>query len=192
VTPFEYLLLFAAIVLGLAIADLAMSIHRLLAAGTRVKWDWLAPLAALVAFLKIVTQWWSWFDVGRIANGLTFEMFLVVLIASILLFLLTAAALPDDFGERSVDLRAYYASVSRRFWLLFAAHWTLITGVTFWAQIMIAKARIDWISPVWLVLPVALSLAFTRNRVWHTIGLIGFAGVYIAQYAGQSLVHVNP
>jgi riboflavin transporter FmnP len=116
-SPFEYLLLFAAIILGLAIADLAMSIHRLLAAGARVSWDWLAPLAAFVVFLKIVTQWWTWYGASRIASGLTFEMFLAVLVASILLFLLTAVSLPDDFGERSIDLRDYYASVSRRFWL---------------------------------------------------------------------------
>jgi hypothetical protein len=188
-TPFEYLLLFAAVILGLAITDLALSIHRLLSAGARVRWDWLAPLAALVAFLKIVTQWWSWFDVGRIANGLTFEMFLTVLVASILLFLLTATALPDDFGEKSIDLRDYYASVSRRFWLLFAAHWILITGVSLWAQVVIEKAQIDLVSPAWLVLPVALALAFTRNRVWHTIGLAGFVCVYFAQYAGHSLGH---
>jgi hypothetical protein len=38
-----------------------------------------------------------------------------------------------------------------------------------------------------LVVPVALSLAFTKNRWWHTIGLVGFAVVYVGQFHGQSL-----
>lgn len=187
-TPFEYLLLFAAIILGLAITDLATSIHRLLAAGRRVRWDWLAPMAALVAFLKIVTQWWSWYGVAKIAAGLTFEMFLGVLAASVLLFLLAAAALPDDFGEQAVDLRQYYARVSRRYWLLFVAHWILVNTVDIWAQVAIAKAHLDLIQPGLLVLPVALLLAFTRNRALHTLCLAGFVVVYVHQYLGQSLV----
>jgi hypothetical protein len=189
VTPFEYLLLLAAIILGLAIADLSVSVHRLLAAGKRVEWDWLAPMAALVAFLKIVTQWWSWFDAQRIASGLTFEMFLMVLASAILLFLLAATSLPDDFGERSVDLSAHYALVSRRYWLLFAAQEILTTGVSLWAAAVIGKAQLDLVAPVWLVPPIALSLAFTKNRWWHTVALAGFIVVYIGQYLGHSLTH---
>jgi hypothetical protein len=174
VTQFEFLLLLAAVILGLAISDLAVSIHRLLAAGSRVKWDWLAPLAALVAFLKIVTQWWAWYGEEKIAGALTFEMFLGVLSSAVLLFLLTAAALPDDFGERPVDLRAYYAAVSRRYWLLFVAHFVLVNIVSVWAQVVIDRSRFDLIQPGWLVLPVALSFVFIRNRWWHTVGLAAF------------------
>jgi hypothetical protein len=189
VTPFEYLLLLAAIILGLAITDLAVSVHRLLAAGPRVRWDWLAPLAALVAFLKIVTQWWSWFDAQRIASGLTFEMFLTVLAAAVLLFLLAATALPDDFGEGQVDLRAHYATASRRYWLLFVAQWLLATAASLWAQVAVGKAHLDLVSPAWLVPLVAVSAAFTKNRWWHTAVLAGFIVVYIGQYLGHSLTH---
>jgi hypothetical protein len=189
VTPFEYLLLLAAIILGLAITDLAVSVHRLLAAGARVRWDWLAPMAALVAFLKIVTQWWSWFDAQRIASGLTFEMFLTVLAAAVLLFLLAATALPDEFGERPVDLRAHYATASRRYWLLFVAQWLLATAASLWAQVAVGKAHLDLVSPAWLVPLIAFSAAFTKNRWWHTAVLAGFVVVYIGQYLGHSLTH---
>jgi hypothetical protein len=185
--PFEFLLLLAAVILGLAISDLAVSLHRLLAAGRRVRWDWLAPLAALVAFLKIVTQWWSWRGAEKLASALTFEMYLGVLTASVLLFLLTAAALPDDFGDRPVDLRAHYAAVSRRYWLLFAAHFVLANAVTLWAQLVIEKARLDLLQPAWLVLPFALSLALIKNRWWQTLGLAVFVVIYVGQFLGQAL-----
>ena len=184
---FEFLLLFAAVVLGLAITDLAISLHRLLSAGARVRWDWLAPLAAIVALLKIITQWWSWYLFKAIAGGLTFEMFIVVVVSAILLFLMAASALPDEVGPGPFDLRAYYPAVSRRFWLLFAIHWLLITAVALWAQVVIGKAHLDLVSAAWLVIPVALFLAITKSRLWHTVGLVGFIGVYCAQFFGQSL-----
>ena len=51
-SPFEYLLAFAAVVLGLATSDLAMSLNKLLNAGSRVRWGLLAPLAALWRFSR--------------------------------------------------------------------------------------------------------------------------------------------
>ncbi len=185
--PFEYLMMFTAVILGLAVCDLAVSVHRLVAAGARVRWDWLAPLAALVVFLKIVSQWWTFFNAGPLAKGLTFEMFLGVLVASVLLFLLAADALPDEAPEGRIDLRAHYESVQRRFWLLFAGQWLLLTAVSTWAQVAIQRAHLDLVSPAWLVLPVVLLLAFWRNRWWHTIGLLAFVAIYLAQYFGQHL-----
>jgi hypothetical protein len=177
----------AAVILGLAISDLAMSLHRLLGAGSRVRWDWLAPLAAVLAFLKIVTQWWSWYGAEGIARSLTFGMFIGVLVAAILLFLMAAAALPDEIAEPVIDLRAYYAGVSRRYWLLFAAHWTLMNAITIWAQIQIEGARLALFSPLYLIVPVALSLAFVRNRWWHTICMVALSGFYLTQLFGRQL-----
>jgi hypothetical protein len=187
VGPFEYLLLFAAVILALAVADLAASLQRLLSGRAFVKWDWLAPLAALVAFLKIVTQWWSWFGAERIASGFTFEMYLGVLASSVVLFLLAATALPDETTETTIDLREYYASVFPRYWSLFALHWVLMTSVSIWAQVQIAGARVSWASPVFLIVPLAVSLAIVRNRGWHTICLVGLIVLYIAQYFGHQL-----
>jgi hypothetical protein len=187
--PFEYLLLFAVIILGLAIGDLATSIQRLIAAGKLVKWDWLAPLAGLLALLMTVTQWWSWFGEERIAGGLTFPMFLALLITAMLLFLLCATALPDDFGEQPVDLRLYYASISRRFWLLFLAHWGSATGAMIWAWITIGRGELSQIHPIWLSMPIALPLLFIKNRWWHGVTLVALAVLYVGPHLGQTLAH---
>jgi hypothetical protein len=187
--PFEYLLLFAVIILGLAVGDLAVSTQRLLAAGKLVKWDWLAPLSGLLAFLITVTQWWNWFGDERIASDLTFPMFLALLTSAILLFLLCASALPDDFGERPVDLRAYYASISRRYWLLFLAHWLSVTGAAIWAWITISRGQLSALHPVWLSMPIALSLVFVKNRWWHTVCLVALSVLYVVPHLGQTLAH---
>ena len=176
-----------AVVLGLAVSDLAISINRLLEAGARVKWDWLAPLAASVALLKIVTQWWSWFGAAQIAKGLTFEMYLGVLVSAVLLFLLAAAALPDRIDEAGLDLGAYYAGVARRYWLLFAAHWTLSTAVSTWVQIVVQGAKLTTFSPYYLIVPAAIGLAFVRSRLLHTLAFVGLIGLYLIQLAGHDL-----
>lgn len=186
-SPFEYLLIFAAVILGLAVTDLAVSLHRLLSAGARVKWDWLAPLAAIVAFLKIVIQWWIWHGAERLAKGLTFTMFLGILASAVLLFLLAAAALPDEVERESqIDLAAHYARVSRRFWWLFLAHWVLLNAVSTWAQMQVEGAHYQP-SPLYLMGLVPLSLALVRNRLWHAICLVGLVALYLVQFSGQTL-----
>ena len=188
--PFEYLLAFVAVILGLAVSDLAISLHRLLSAGARVRWDLLAPLAAIVAFLKILTQWWSWFATAGIARGLTFEMFLGIVIATVMMFLLAATALPDEVGEGTIDLAAHYRDVCRRFWLLFGGELALMTGVDIWAQMSISHTHIDartFLSPVFAIIPASLALAFVRNRWVHGAALAILIALYLAQSFGHSL-----
>ncbi|HET9337212.1 MAG TPA: hypothetical protein VFO12_12490, partial [Sphingomicrobium sp.] len=54
---FEYITALVAVVLGLAIADMATSLHKLLRNRRRVRWDWVAPLAAIVILVEIFNLW---------------------------------------------------------------------------------------------------------------------------------------
>ena len=185
-SAFEYLLLFAAVILGLAISDLAISLHRLLNAATRVRWDALPLLAAALAFERIVIQWWTWHGADRLAAGFTFGMFLVILINACLLFLMAAVALPDEVAD-GLDLRAYYARTYRRYWLLFGVQWLSLNLVSIWVQHVITHARISLLSPVWLIFPITLALAFIRNRIVQAGGLAGFLVFYTVAFFGQIL-----
>jgi hypothetical protein len=184
---FEYLLLFASVILGLAVCELAIACNRLFAE-RKVRWDWLSPVAALLVFLKLVTQWWAWRDALPLAAGITFEMYVAFLIGAVVLFMMAAAALPSGrYSEECVDLRAYYASTSRRFWILFALHFTIATGTVAWMQLALEHSSVRLALPTYFVVPVALSLAFTRNRMWHTVALLGFCALYLFQSFGETL-----
>ena len=186
--PFDYLLLFASVILGLAACELAIGLNRLLGAWSRVRWDWLAPLAALLVFLKLVTQWWIWHGAVALASGITFEMYLAVLVDAVLLFMMAAAAFPNPAGgEESVDLRVHYAGVSRRLWTLFTIHFVVGPGTGIWMQMKIEHARFVFVWWIWLVVLVGLSLVFIRNRWWHTAALVGFCLLYLVQSWGQVL-----
>jgi hypothetical protein len=116
-------------------------------------------------------------------------MFLLFVTSAVLLFLVCASALPDDFGDEPIDLRAYYAATSRRFWLLFLAHWAATTGSVIWAWITVSHGQLNLIHPIWLTMPVALPLLFTRSRWWHGAGLVALAVLFVAPHLGQTLAH---
>ena len=187
--PFEYLLVFLSIVLGLAVSDLCVSLNRLLEAGAKVRWDWLSPLAATVAFLKILTQWWTWFGSASVAKGMTFAMFTLLMIAVVLVFLLAATSLPDRVEEDGVDLRAYYRQTSRRYWLLYAAHYVTVNALAVWVQLALQACPAGLVPAARRVaFPERCDrLAFVRIRLLHAVCLIALIGIYLVQFAGHAL-----
>lgn len=124
---FEYTAAFVSILFGLAVGDLMVSLHRLLRAGRRVRWDALAVAAALLAGLTVLNAWWAMFGWLRRHETLTLVGFLPQLLSLLLLFLLVSAALPDEVPAEGVDLRVYYDKNRRYFWSLLGLYLTLVT-----------------------------------------------------------------
>ena len=169
----EYVSVLVSIVVGLALTDVLQSLHRLLRAGRRVRWDWAAPLSTLLVVMVLVMLWWAFYQpaAGRISIG----EFLPTLVTLVLLFLLAASALPDDVPAEGLDLRDYYQQNSRYLWSLFA-------GLLAWLLLVdVGKALAGGrpLQPVLTgslielgVLALFLSLAVVRRRWWHALALV--------------------
>ncbi|HEY2356348.1 MAG TPA: hypothetical protein VGH86_02770 [Phenylobacterium sp.] len=182
----QYILTLESIILGLAIGDLAKSLHTLLRARKRVRWDWLAPLTAIMITVKIANHWWSWYRFGPVASRLTFEMLLGIMATTILLYLVSAAALPDDAREQEVDLRVHYERTAPRLWITFIAYGLLTSAINLWMDVKIpSMIQVYW--PLHLVTPVAATLLVVRNRWWHGAFLVGVIVIYIWQFFGKTL-----
>src|SRR5262249_45630044 len=152
-------------------------------------WDWLAPLAAVVTFFKIVTQWWGWFEAEPFSKRLTFEMYVGVLVSAVLLFLLAAAALPDPIEKGGrVGLARHYRRIVRRYWLIFAAHLLVSFAVSIWVQMTIKNGGANPLSfsPYFLLIPGAIALAFVRIRLLHGLALLALLGLYFSQLLGHT------
>ena len=121
-TAFEYVLPLVSVLAGLALADLAVSLHRLLRARRRVRWDWLPLTTALLAALAVLNLWWGLFGSRETPFYQTLGGFLPLAAMLVLLFLLNAAALPDAVPKEGLDLRAFYDANGPYFWSLYAAY----------------------------------------------------------------------
>lgn len=122
-TRAEYAAIFIGIVVGLALANILASVHKLMEAGHRVRWDWLSPAMAINAILLTLgTFWHQWVQMQRAPQGPhSFLSTLPTAIAFLLLYLACAATLPDEAPEAGANLRGYYFDNRRRIWGLFCA-----------------------------------------------------------------------
>lgn len=169
----EGALIFASIIVGVAVTDLLTSFHRLLRARKRVRWDFIPLWAALTVLLTLVQVWWGL--AGGEDPAMTIRAFVPSLAALIILFLLAAAALPDDVGPEGVDLRAFYSEHQRTIWVLYAAALAVLIARNAAFKLMAGDTSatvIDGSLGDVIVLLILVSLAVFRARWWHVIGLL--------------------
>lgn len=170
-SAFEYLLPFVSILVGLAVADLSVSLHRLLRARRRVRWDWLPLAASALVLLLILQFWWSFFHFGQGDLWSRYGPFMLLTVSLVSIFLLASAALPDEVPETGVDLRAYYLENGPYFWGLFAAFMVLATvtnGLPVFGRIPPAELVASLVPNLILVVLLG-SLAVVRSRLYHAV-----------------------
>lgn len=168
-SAFEYVSVMASIVIGLALADILTSLHRLFRAGPLVRWHWAAPVAAGLVVLTLIQIWWSLYTPDD--TPMTVVRFLPILVELILLFLLAARALPDAVPAEGLDLRVYYDTNGRWFWALFTAAlgWLMLVGIITTAATGEVRTFLGHRIADLAILAVFASLIFVRRLWWHMI-----------------------
>jgi hypothetical protein len=187
--PYEYLLPLVSVLVGLALADLLTSVHRLLRARKRVRWDWLPLAAAVFAALLILDLWWGFYGhLGR--ASITFGSFLPAIAQLVVLFLLTAAVLPDRMPEEGLDLRAFYETTRAYFWLLMVTYMVLIVAYNVSVyqprEAGTVAAVLDFL-PNLLLLGLFAGLATIRRRAFHAVALVFLLGWLLLHWWGRQL-----
>ena len=171
-SAFEYTSVMASIIVGLALVDILVSLNRLIRAGGSVRWHWAAPATALLVSLTIIQIWWGLYTPRDTA--MTIGQFLPLLVELVILFLLAAAALPDEIPVGGIDLRIYYDRNGRYFWSLFTAAlgWLIVLEG---AEVLANGEGVGRLLETRLVdlavLAVFASLIFVRRLWWHAIAL---------------------
>lgn len=160
---FEYVVALAAVITGLGLSDVAVSLHRLLKRRAGVAWDWLPVAFALYASLALMRLWYQLWGVRDLpfVTGLPFVA--VQVVQTLVLVLVASAALPDedDFRRGRIDLGAYYARHGRYVWslyLIFVLMWTA-TGAGFRIVAGRAFGLLDFAFFGYFLIPMALTVA---------------------------------
>ena len=187
-TAFEYVLPLVSVLAGLALADLAVSLHRLLRARRRVRWDWLPLATALLAALAVLNFWWSLFNSQDTPFYETLGGFLPLAALLVVLFLLNAAALPDAVPREGLDLRAFYDANGSYFWSLFAAYVTLSIALDL-GERAASGLSIDVLSYASNLVLIALfvALVWVRRRAFHGVAVVLLLALFLSDWVSMSL-----
>jgi hypothetical protein len=191
VRAFEYATGLFAVLIGLAVVDIATSFHRLLNSEKPVRWDPLALMAAFYALCLVVAMWFDLWGVRNFGATRHFPFYLSLIAQFFFLFLIAAASLPDD-PSSGADLREYYSRKRRKLWvLIFLFHAVYAAAGLYFARGDSARLP-HWIlllAMVMMFAPVAISamLVLVKSRVAHYIGL-GLLLAILALHYGQASI----
>ena len=176
-TYFEYAAIYFGIIVGLALANILFSVHKLIEAGSRVRWGWMAPASAGYAATLTLNEFWYVWARQQDMGHRTILTWYPLAIAFALLFLMCAAALPDDAAEGDVDLAHYYIENRKRFWgFSVALHafnllsWAIKFAVL-GATMQFARGHAGAMLLNAAELALSLTLMFTRAKWWHVLVL---------------------
>ena len=178
----EYVMAFVTVVLGLAITDLLISLHKLLRASRRVTWDWLTPLFALLMLFAAVIFWWLCYEWFSGVHSLSIIEFLPKLAFLAVNVLMIVSALPDEVPEQGLDLRNFYFESRVHIWSLVTIGFVLSLAVNLIDR---GPARFESFEPYSnLSLSLLLSLiALWSRRAWlHLLCIVGIFGVQVAPF----------
>ena len=157
---FDYITVLVAVVVGLAIGDQALSLHRLVRDRRRVRWDWVSPLAALLILTELFNFWWQW----RGFSGTTLAAVAPYFLSLILLFLTAAVTLPDGVPEGGIDLGIYFDENRSYFWTVYGLYVLTYAPLIIWRKIDAGQSS-SQIMQVHFFDAVSIIVFFAMTRV---------------------------
>jgi hypothetical protein len=186
VRAFEYAMGVFSVLIGLAIADIATSFHRLMRSSAAVRWDPLTLAAALYTLCAAVYMWFDIWGVRHFGATRHFLFYLALVAELFVLFLAAAASLPDD-AQGNVDLRSYYMRNRRYFWSLMTLFQLGYTALgAYFAGSYFARLPRTLIVLLWArmaaPLVISLLLLLLRSRIAHYVGLALLFAVMLLHY----------
>lgn len=164
----EYWPTLVAIILGLAVAELLLNLHRLIDARKRVNWDPLPLLWAVIVLLWVFNHWWAVAtNVDRSQEARVVGNFVLLAINPIILFLMAASVLPRvPAAEGRFDMRADWTERRSVFLTLFAVNMSVV-----WGSVAILRHSMAWdfasfVRTVALLLMLLLLFFKARRLEW--------------------------
>jgi len=191
IRAFEFSLGLFSVLIGLAIADVAASFHRLIRRRERVRWDALTLLAALFSLVIAVGMWFDLWGIRRATSVRHFFAYLGLVGMFFVLFLAAASSLPDEVEGR-IDLGDHYERNRRYFWSLI----TLFEAVYVALGVHFLMSQIDRVPRMLIVIVVVqwtllvvipAILMRVKSRRIHYVGLGLLYVTILAHYAPYSI-----
>jgi hypothetical protein len=170
---FNYVMVLASVIIGLAVTHLLQGVARLIQHPDRKKLYWVHLLWVALMFLNALFLWWWEYQLSRMQHW-TFELYTFVLSFAVVLYLICAVLMPGELGDYA-NYRAYY--YSRRRWIFGLL--LLFSLMDFADTAVKGRAHLASLGWVYLVTVATRSLLLvaamkTRNAKFHAFVVILF------------------
>ena len=139
--PFSYICVLTSIVAGLAVTRLVSGFGQLLQTRARTPTYWVHWLWMVNVLLTVIITWWVQYR-WRNASHWTLFLFIWLLLAPLILYLVTALLFPTNQDDVVVkDWREHYYANNRKIFTLFGLVFamdlvdTLLKGVTYFLSL---------------------------------------------------------
>ncbi|WP_118857008.1 hypothetical protein [Sphingomonas mesophila] len=189
---FEYAMALISIVVGLAMADLAISFQKLVRHRETIAWDLRAPLAAAFGFLVLFTMWFEIWSVHARPDILAFPLLLSLVVEFVLLFLAATMILPDDPAP-DLDLGVYYEANARAIWALFLlfqasffAHWVYFVAMR--PDVTMATLAVPLLKVMAAPAAALLLMLTPRRKLLHLVVITLLILHFLAQFWDDRIV----
>lgn len=178
---FEYAMGLVSIVVGIAISDLAVSLHKLFRFRRTLSWDARTLLAAALTFIVLFSMWFELWAVHGRPEILNYPFLLSIVVELVLLFLMATAVLPDDPLPND-DLATFYDNNARSIWTFFLLYQIGYVGHWFYFKLTSPSYDLDHMLarlPLVLMVPaVAVVLVLMPRRRKLHLALITSLLIY--------------
>lgn len=179
--PYEYLTIFVAVILGLAVVNLLGGVSSILDTRFGQRLDWIHAVWTLNVLATTLLVWWFNFNLTAVEEW-TLPHFLTLIAYVLVLYLMSGLLYPVR-GEEVVDFRSHFEANRPLFFAMAAAF-----QVVDFADTMLTRQALgtDW-NPLHLVSLVAFGTAFvvairTSNRTYH--GALALAWLMVCIWWG--------
>lgn len=173
------------VVFGLMLAELFVSVHRLIRHRRRVRWHWLPLLVSWYVLVTILKNWWGLvFGQGDDAWGSGWVFFFYGHLL-LLLYLVVSAVLPDEVPAEGLDLKEYYFETRRHFWGLLAGVNLILLMFSLLRPVIFAGSPLIWMAVFSNIAlgAVALSLAWARRPGYHAAVVVLLVALTVIEIA---------
>lgn len=179
----EHLLVLISVIVGLALADILESAHKLVHARKRVRFDWLPAGWAVLLFYVIVHVWWSAYGGVEAKAEQGFFGFAYELLILVTFYLLASSVLPDVEANGPVDMRAHYFEHRTWFFLLAALNIALLMASTLLRGSSLLHPVQAFRGAFFVIF---LILAWTEDRRFHVAAfslMLALVTLFIVRFA---------
>lgn len=190
-TLFSYLSAFITIVLAVAFADMAASLHRLLRARRLVKWHPLPLAVALFVLLTLITVFFELWILTRIERVTYFQL-VWLLTPQFVYFLAASSVLPDEVPDEGLDLLDWYMAEKHYLFAIFGLALLLdaIGAVVDGWPIFMSHPKFFWgfFIPANLATFALIGLMWFARKPWvHGAALVALFAIASVGYGNWSI-----